>query len=708
MGGTKKQTAANDNDNGGEQISINNSNSDSAFSILADAALNCIYKSDLKRLSGHDGASTGWTSWVEESSAFQLQQAVNRLQLSAPDYYHHESSSLESSSKSTSLESSLSSNRQQEKYDEAQRYTRWLRSVPEPMLIELSQPLRDIINATLTLNNTHTNVNTDTDTKEDATTTQQQHYILQHTKTTKEELLQRIGCRLILLPSGADLDHPLVTPAGGLVYGKLLYGGVTRFRLLRSARANVATRRTGERTAVKSTDQENIQSWLQYGGPERMYEAVHMGPAAVLELTVLMNGLSMPLLFGEEEEDVPHMALANFPWRAEDMFDFFNETKAAAAAAELIGMRISNGTSLDDGGELLLNSNNRMFVDKVGGLDDEIQTIVRRVLDGRVIVPVKHEFGDDDNDNDNDNDKNEETTTASIDASRAIVKVREAEMLAALGLSPVRGLLLHGPPGNGKTLLAREISRSLRARPPKIVAATELLDRWVGGSEKLVRDLFQDAEEELAACGGDPTKSALHVIVMDEIDAVFRRRTSGAGDSGEATRASAVNQILAKLDGITSLGNVLLIGMTNRRELIDDALLRPGRLEVQILIPVPGRDSRRQIMQLHFGALRRQGRLSEPLCKAIDGRDRVEDVEGKRSSIHFMRSIQRRFSSMNGQVDDLAADRYTRGFSGADIAGLVRCAGSRALSRARKDGGGVENLLITLDDVAFALEEVKA
>jgi vesicle-fusing ATPase len=82
--------------------------------------------------------------------------------------------------------------------------------------------------------------------------------------------------------------------------------------------------------------------------------------------------------------------------------------------------------------------------------------------------------------------------------------------------------------------------------------------RWVGGSEKLVRGLFADAEAELAACGGDASKSALHVVVIDEIDAVFRRRSS-AEDSGEATRSSVVNQILSKLDGVNAIPNLLLV-----------------------------------------------------------------------------------------------------------------------------------------------------
>ena len=99
----------------------------------------------------------------------------------------------------------------------------------------------------------------------------------------------------------------------------------------------------------------------------------------------------------------------------------------------------------------------------------------------------------------------------------------------------------------------------------------------MGGSEKLIRGLFAEAEAELRACGGDASKSSLHVIVVDEIiDAVFRKRSASA-DSGSVTRASAVNQILAKLDGVDAIPNILLIGMTNRREFLDGALLRPGK-----------------------------------------------------------------------------------------------------------------------------------
>ena len=353
----------------------------------------------------------------------------------------------------------------------------------------------------------------------------------------------------------------------------------------------------------------------------------------------------------------------------------------------------------------------------------------------------------------------------------------------------------------------------MRARTPKIVSAPELLDRWVGGSEKLVRQLFADAEAELAACNNDATKSALHVIVIDEIDAVFRKRSSSE-DSGEATRSSVVNQILSKLDGVKAISNILVIGMTNRRELLDEALLRPGRLEVQVEIPLPDKAGRREILNVHFNALRQRGRLSRQLCHAIDGvtesgpqfngtkllaRQTLERVidpivpitpasvlnlatdsisssigtatnaitdnimlasdvmaldaisfppgaiitdcvrllrrtitwsrNGKRSTndgalnrtvtsdINKSTSGQRRNKvgywirkiapTLRVAQFDLASDEVTGGFSGADIAGLVRCAGSLALARARREGYGIDGLLITLEDVKAAVKEVR-
>lgn len=170
-------------------------------------------------------------------------------------------------------------------------------------------------------------------------------------------------------------------------------------------------------------------------------------------------------------------------------------------------------------------------------------------------------------------------------------------------------------------------------------------------------------------------------------------------------------QILAKLDGVNAIPNVLLIGMTNRRELLDTALLRPGRLEVQIEIPLPDKEGRREILQIHFNALRSKGRLSKPLCCAIDGikcnDDKVieEDYEIVTRRQRLKKMIRNGLSSVS--TYDIAADSITGGFSGADLQGLVRCAGSIALARARKNDYGVGDLQVTLEDVKEALIEVK-
>jgi vesicle-fusing ATPase len=176
--------------------------------------------------------------------------------------------------------------------------------------------------------------------------------------------------------------------------------------------------------------------------------------------------------------------------------------------------------------------------------------------------------------------------------------------------------------------------------------------------------------------------------------------------------------LISLLQGVKAIPNILLIGMTNRRELLDEALLRPGRLEVQIEIPLPNREGRREILQIHFDALRKKGRLSKPLCYAIDGfanydvtssavDNRGERRKSGRKRDAVKRVLNRITPSVLNAAYDLAADYATGGFSGADIAGLVRCAGSLALARARSDGFGVDGLLITLDDAKEALREVK-
>jgi SpoVK/Ycf46/Vps4 family AAA+-type ATPase len=138
-----------------------------------------------------------------------------------------------------------------------------------------------------------------------------------------------------------------------------------------------------------------------------------------------------------------------------------------------------------------------------------------------------------------------------------------------------------------------------------------------------------------------------------------------------------VNQILSKLDGVNAIDNVLMIGMTNRRELLDETLLRPGRLEVQIEVPLPDQEGRREILSIHFGPLRKKGRLSKPLYCAIDGLPNSIKYEGKNGiedgKERKRDAFKRRISTLIRRLHphyDLAVE--TAGFSGADIAGLVR------------------------------------
>lgn len=609
--------------------------------ILAGNVARCLALSDAKRNSGKDGASAGWTSWVDEGSAFRLQCCLDKIGLTNPLLINPDPTRVDLL----------------DKRDEAQRWIRWMKNVPAPMMIEISDELRQLVNATL----------------DDVT--------LQRIQSERDEFLERIGCRMILLPSGQELTAPIRTPAGAMSYGKLLYGGVARYRMIGGG---TNKRRAGERTEVYTP---KTKAWLQYGGPERLYTAIDMGPCALLEVLILPKGLTLTSL---DDDDGDEMALTRLAWDPLAMFEIEDENAVIAAQAN-VENRDDSSSMMDELNSVLGDTNHveameSSFQTKVGGLSTQVEAIVRRVLDGRVIRPASDETG------------------KTIDTARS----KEAEAMLELGLQPVKGLLLFGPPGCGKTALAREISNSLDARPPKIVSAPELLDRWVGGSEKLVRSLFADADLELKQCNGDTTRSALHVIVIDEIDAVFRKRSS-AEDSGEVTRASAVNQILSMLDGINSPGNILVIGMTNRRELLDDALLRPGRLEVQVEIPLPDQEGRREILQIHFDALRRKGRLSKPLCQAIDG---VRQISNNQNDESFWRRKLKRTKSLNipfagNQIKDLASGQWTSGFSGADCAGLVRSAGSIALARVRENDEGLDNLLITVEDVVEALREVK-
>lgn len=181
-----------------------------------------------------------------------------------------------------------------------------------------------------------------------------------------------------------------------------------------------------------------------------------------------------------------------------------------------------------------------------------------------------------------------------------------ASKLAMLGISHCKGLLLSGQPGCGKTLLARRLSKFLKTRSTKIISGPEVFNKWLGQSEENVRDLFKDAEAEWEKKG---EKSGLHVVIIDEIDAMCGVRS---GDStGDRARNSVVNQLLAKMDGVEQINNILLIGMTNRKEVIDPSLLRPGRFELHLEMGLPDEAGRQEILDIHTQKMQEGGLLDK-------------------------------------------------------------------------------------------------
>lgn len=177
-------------------------------------------------------------------------------------------------------------------------------------------------------------------------------------------------------------------------------------------------------------------------------------------------------------------------------------------------------------------------------------------------------------------------------------------IIREMGISYVKGLLLYGVPGCGKTRLARSLSELIGASSTKVVNGPECLDKYVGSSEQKIRDLFKDAEDDYKQNGD---KAKLHVIIFDEIDAICKSR----GSNPSSLTDSVVNQLLTKIDGVESVPNIFIIGMTNIPEVIDKALIRPGRLELKLEVGLPDYNGRIQILTIHTKKLKESGRLND-------------------------------------------------------------------------------------------------
>ncbi|MDQ1262262.1 MAG: proteasome regulatory subunit [Euryarchaeota archaeon] len=179
-----------------------------------------------------------------------------------------------------------------------------------------------------------------------------------------------------------------------------------------------------------------------------------------------------------------------------------------------------------------------------------------------------------------------------ISEIREIVELplKRPDLFVAVGIEPPKGVLLHGPPGTGKTILAKAVAQSTDATFLRVVGS-EFVQKYIGEGARLVRELFELAKSKSPA-----------IIFIDELDAIGARRMDGA-TSGDREVQRTLMQILAEMDGFDARGEVKLIAATNRLDMLDPALLRPGRFDRIIEIPMPNRDARESILRIHTSGM---------------------------------------------------------------------------------------------------------
>jgi 26S proteasome regulatory subunit T4 len=181
------------------------------------------------------------------------------------------------------------------------------------------------------------------------------------------------------------------------------------------------------------------------------------------------------------------------------------------------------------------------------------------------------------------------------------------ELFHRVGIKAPKGVLLYGPPGTGKTLLARAIASNINGTFLKIVASA-IVDKYIGESARIIREMFGYAKDHQPC-----------VIFMDEVDAIGGSRFSEGGSADREIQRTLM-ELLAQLDGFESLGAVKIIMATNRPDILDPALLRPGRLDRKIEIPLPNEASRFEILKIHANSISKRGDIDyESVVKLADG-----------------------------------------------------------------------------------------
>jgi len=270
--------------------------------------------------------------------------------------------------------------------------------------------------------------------------------------------------------------------------------------------------------------------------------------------------------------------------------------------------------------------------------------------------------------------------------------LKHPESFKRLGVRPPKGILIYGPPGTGKTLLAKAVANESEANFI-LVKGPELLSKWVGESEKAVREIFKKARQV------SPT-----IIFFDEVDSLAPRRS---GDSDNHVSERVVNQLLTEIDGLVDMHDVLIIGATNRPDIVDTALLRPGRFDRIILTPAPNEIERLEIFKVHTKgmplsvednkeAIKQNKTISAKTLGKMDSDEPINENDLKKEKLILDKE------DIKNQEDLLKAlAEKTEGYAGADIEAVCREAAIFAL---RED---IDSKEVNLKHFEKALQKVR-
>jgi proteasome regulatory subunit len=234
-----------------------------------------------------------------------------------------------------------------------------------------------------------------------------------------------------------------------------------------------------------------------------------------------------------------------------------------------------------------------------------------------------------------------------------IEEVREAveypltkpEIYERIGVEPPKGILLYGSPGTGKTLIAKAVARQSQARFIRM-SGSELVHKYIGEGAQLVRELFILARERAPA-----------IVFIDEIDAIGSMRTND-GTSGSAEVQRTLMQLLAEMDGFGHRGNIRIMAATNRIDMLDPALLRPGRFDRIIQVPLPDAGARLEILKIHTAKMTLSGNVDLPGLAELAGDTTGAELQAICREAGMM--AIRRDADAVGQEDFLAAVRKVK------------------------------------------------